>query len=64
MNIRRFVSWFAILIASLYLAVLPALAGNRSGTVSELFLRIPTSARAIGIGGAVVTMAEGATSIA
>jgi len=39
-------------------------AGNRSGVVSEQFLKIPTSARAIGIGGAQVAVAEGVSSIA
>ncbi|MDI6765991.1 MAG: PorV/PorQ family protein [Bacteroidota bacterium] len=39
-------------------------AGNRSGTTSEAFLKIPTSARAVGIGGAQVAVASGASSIA
>ncbi|MBI5020157.1 MAG: PorV/PorQ family protein [Ignavibacteriales bacterium] len=39
-------------------------AGNRSGTVSEQFLKISTSARAIGIGGAQVAVADGVSSIA
>lgn len=39
-------------------------AGDRSGTVSELFLKIGTSARAIGMGGAQVAIAEGVSSIA
>lgn len=38
--------------------------GNRSGIVSEQFLKIPTSARAVGIGGAQVAVAEGVSSIA
>lgn len=38
-------------------------AGNRSGTVSGQFLKIPTSARGIGIGGAQVALAEGTGSI-
>jgi hypothetical protein len=42
----------------------PLLAGNRSGTVSEQFLKIGTSARAIGMGGAQFGVAEGASSIA
>lgn len=41
-----------------------AQAGNRSGTVSEQFLKIGTSARAIGMGGAQVAIAEGVSSIA
>lgn len=39
-------------------------AGNRSGTTSEAFLKIPTSARVVGIGGAQVAVASGASSIA
>ncbi len=39
-------------------------AGNRSGTTSEPFLKIPTSARAVGVGGAQVALASGASSIA
>lgn len=40
------------------------LAGNRSGTVSGQFLKIPLSARAVGMGGAQVAVAEGVSSIA
>ena len=39
-------------------------AGNRSGTTSGTFLKIPTSARAVGIGGAQVAVADGVSSIA
>src|SRR2546426_1094996 len=39
-------------------------AGDRSGTVSGQFLKIGTSARAIGMGGAQVAVAEGVTSMA
>ena len=38
-------------------------AGNRSGTVSGQFLKIPLSARAVGMGGAQVAVAEGVSSI-
>ena len=38
-------------------------AGNRSGTVSGQFLKIPVSARAVGMGGAQVALAEGVSSI-
>lgn len=38
-------------------------AGDRSGSVSEQFLKLSTSARAIGIGGAEVAVAEGVSSI-
>ena len=43
---------------------LQAGAGNRSGTVSEQFLKFGTSARAIAMGGAQVAIAEGTSSIA
>ncbi len=38
-------------------------AGNRSGTVTAQFLKLPLSARAVAMGGAQVAVAEGATSI-
>src|SRR5437867_1359794 len=38
-------------------------AGNRSGTVSGQFLKIPISARAVGMGGAQVAVAEGVSSV-
>ena len=38
--------------------------GNRSGTVAGQFLKISTSARAMGMGGAQVAIAEGASSLA
>jgi len=38
-------------------------AGNRSGTVSGQFLKLPLSARAVGMGGAQVALAEGVASI-
>jgi hypothetical protein len=38
-------------------------AGNRSGTVSGQFLKLSTSARAIGIGGAQVAVADGPSSL-
>src|SRR5262249_19765894 len=44
--------------------VTAASAGDRSGTVSELFLKLGTSARAISMGGAQVAIAEGVSSIA
>jgi len=39
-------------------------AGNRSGTVSGQFLKLPLSARAVGMGGAQVATASGVSSIA
>ncbi|HUL44319.1 MAG TPA: PorV/PorQ family protein [Bacteroidota bacterium] len=56
---------FRIMVIALLVAAGSALvrAGDRSGTISEEFLKIPTSARAIGIGGAQVAVAEGASSL-
>lgn len=54
-----------ILVVMLTVAVsIPADAGNRSGTVSGQFLKIPTGARAIAMGGAQVAVAEGVNSMA
>lgn len=54
-----------IIIAALTVALVGvAAAGNRSGTVAGQFLKIPLSARAIGMGGAQVATAEGVSSIA
>lgn len=52
------------LIFLLTFAVTGAQAGNRSGTVSDLFLDLPVSARIVGLGGADVADAEGVSSIA
>ena len=52
-----------VLFTVLVLYAVGATAGDRSGTVSEEFLTIPTSARVIAIGGAQVAMAEGASSL-
>ncbi len=49
---------------TLLACVTAAPAGDRSGTVSELFLKLGTSARAISMGGAQVAIAEGVSSIA
>lgn len=55
-----------VLRAFALLAVVPGLllAGNRSGSVSGQFLKIPTSARGAAMGSALVSLAEGAGSIA
>lgn len=59
---RHFIAVLSlILIATFCVSV--AEAGNRSGTVSAQFLKIPLSARAIGMGGAQVAVAEGVSSI-
>jgi hypothetical protein len=52
-----------LLLLSMMLTI-DATGGNRSGIVSEQFLKIPTSARAVGIGGAQVAVASGVSSIA
>lgn len=54
----------AAVLALALLAVNLGHAGNRSGTVSGQFLKIPVSARAVGMGGASVALAEGVNSIA
>jgi hypothetical protein len=54
----------AILLMILMIVVSNTIAGNRSGVVSEQFLKLSTSARAVGIGGAQVAVAEGVSSIA
>jgi hypothetical protein len=54
----------AILLMILIIVVSNTIAGNRSGVVSEQFLKLSTSARAVGIGGAQVALAEGVSSIA
>ncbi len=53
-----------IAVLALLFASVGSFAGNRSGTVSEQFLKIGTSARAIAMGGAQVAIAEGTSSIA
>ncbi len=58
---------YRIVVSALLLALScapAARAGNRSGTVSEQFLKLGTSARAIGMGGAQVAVADGVSSIA
>ncbi len=59
-------SWKLFGAALVLLLTLPCAlrAGNRSGTVSEEFLKLSTDARGVGIGGALVAVAEGPTSIA
>ena len=42
---------------------IPADAGNLSGTVTALFLKLPLSARAVGMGGAQVAVADGVSSM-
>src|SRR2546422_3310490 len=57
-----------LLIATFMMAVVGAAtvgqAGDRSGTVSGQFLKIGTNARAVGMGGAQVAVAEGVSSMA
>src|SRR5438105_4964204 len=55
----------ALLMALLIVVVSAmAVAGNRSGTVSGEFLKLPLSARAVGMGGAQVAVARGVEAIA
>src|SRR5438309_1029920 len=65
MNMNRVrTSWLIVIFVSGILgAVLTSRAGDRSGTVSGQFLKIGTSARAIGMGGAQVAVAEGVSSM-
>src|SRR5262245_34872954 len=53
-----------VVISFILAGVLQVMGGNRSGTVSEQFLKIGTSARAIAMGGAQVGIADGVSSIA
>lgn len=57
-------TYILTLFAALAIVSLPALGGNRSGTVTGQFLKIPINARAVGMGNAQVALAEGALSIA
>lgn len=63
MNIERAWRIVTAAIVMVIAAGIPARAGNRSGTVSEEFLKLATDARGIGIGGALVAVAQGPTSI-
>lgn len=53
----------ALLVLALMVVVTPLQAGNRSGTVSGQFLKLPLDARAVGMGGAQVAVANGVSSI-
>jgi hypothetical protein len=55
---------FIIIFSMLLITITPSNAGNRSGTTSEAFLKISTSARGVGVGGAQVAIAQGVSSIA
>lgn len=61
MRERIFICSFGLL---LYGVSSYAVAGNRSGSVTGQFLKLPTNARAVGMGNAQVALAEGAQSIA
>lgn len=45
-------------------SICTAFAGNRSGSVTGQFLKLPINARSVGMGNAQVALAEGAQSIA
>jgi len=55
---------FIVVISMLLSIISMSEAGNRSGTTSEAFLKMSTSARGIGVGGAQVAIAQGVSSIA
>ena len=52
-----------MLVPMFFMLYWPLFAGDRSGTVSEQFLKIGLSARAVGMGGAQVAVADGAQSM-
>lgn len=54
---------YIVLLAALCVAAPLSLAGNRSGTVTGQFLKLPINARATAMGNAQVPLAEGALSI-
>jgi len=56
--------YFFQLLLLLLCTIFVADAGNRSGTVTAQFLKLPVNARAVGMGNAQVALAEGASSIA
>ncbi len=57
------ISFFIIYSVALLCIHSIVFAGNRSGTVAEQFLKIPTDARVVGMGGANVAIAEGVSSL-
>ena len=64
MNTRSTTISMLLAVGLIIASSMPARAGNRSGTVAEQFLKLGTSARAIGMGGAQVAVAEGTSSMA
>ncbi len=61
---RSLVRTIVPLAAVFMLVLTTALGGNRSGTVSGQFLKLPVSARAAAMGNALVSLAEGPASLA
>ena len=61
---KQSTSQLAVIVALSLCIAGVAFAGNRSGTVTAEFLKLPTNARATGMGSAEVALAEGASSIA
>lgn len=59
----KYNNWLVYLVVFLLICFSVSNAGNRSGTVSGVFLKIPLSARAVSMGGAQVAVAEGVSSI-
>src|SRR5512136_2658560 len=64
MSMRSTKSIVAAMVTAMILSGGPAQAGNRSGTVTGQFLKLSTSARAVAMGGAQVSVAEGVNSMA
>lgn len=55
--------YLLVLLALVGCSVVSVRAGNRSGTVGGQFLKLPLSARAVGMGGAQVAVARGVSSL-
>ena len=53
----------SLILASSFIFTFYSFAGNRSGIVAEQFLKIPTDARIVGMGSAMVAIAEGVSSM-
>lgn len=62
-KITQIIGNLIILVSFICIFVSYSNAGNRSGTVSGQFLKIPIHARAVAMGGAQVAVAEGVSSI-
>ncbi|MBI5215306.1 MAG: PorV/PorQ family protein [Ignavibacteriae bacterium] len=64
MNTKRTLQQIiGVVILLLFFVSTDGFSGNRSGSVTGQFLKLPLSARAVGMGGAQVALAQGAASI-